>query len=289
MRHLKHINELFQIFESVEVSEFINQDKLKYLLLKDKDFAEGDVHQAIIDLAHDEWHKNKDWGYEDACNWLQKTFGNLALFAMYLGKYNYQVCNGGHAQYFDNGYASSESKGFSSNYEDIDKHEHFVELFKQLNLDNLLSSGKEAYNIISEFKLDLSDEVETCYSCGGDGEEECRFCSGDGNIDCDVCGGEGEDEEGNKCENCDGNGNIECEDCEGKGRFRCENCDGQGDVETGNKVPKTCMWERLDDRWYKINDKFMDEFNNYLKSLTLDDEKIPDLIELADKTQKYNL
>lgn len=285
MKYLKY----FQIYESVEMPEFINQDKLKYLFLKNEDFANGDVHQAIIDLAHDEWHKNKDWGYGDACNWLQKNFGNLALLAMYLGKYNYQVGNGGHSQYFYNGYASSDSKGFSSNYEDIDNHENFVELFKQLNLYNLLPSGKEAYDIISKFELDLIDEVEKCDYCGGNGEEECSNCSGDGNIECDVCDGQGEDEEGNRCDNCDGKGSIECGDCEGRGGYTCEECDGQGEVETGNKIPETRAWNTLDDKWYKINDKLMEEFNDYLKNLTLDGEKMTDLIEFAKSSQTYNL
>lgn len=289
MKNLRHINDFLHLNEDVKTPEFINQDKLKNLLLKDEEFAQGDVHQAIIDLAHDEWQKHNNWDYGDVCNWLHKNFGNLALVAMYFGKYNYQVCNGGHLQYFSNGYASEKTSGNGSDYEDIENHDKFVELFNQLDLNNLLPSGDDIYNIISNFELDLSDEIENCYNCSGNGEIDCYACDGTGNMDCDACNGEGEDDDGNECDNCNGDGNIQCSDCDGRGSDKCEECDGTGEVETGNKIPETSDWEKLDSRWYEINDKAMKEFNNYLKSLTLDGENISDLIELAKNTQAYNL
>jgi hypothetical protein len=288
MKNIKHINEFFHLNEDVKTPEFLNQEKLKELLLNNEDFAKGDVHQALVDLPHDEWDKRKDWNYEDACKWLHSNFGNLALVAFYLAKYNYQIGNGGHQQYFDNGYASSEPKGFGVNYKDIDRHNEFVELFEQLGLNKILPSGKEAFDIISSFELDFSDEYQDCEYCGGSGEEECSGCSGYGSITCEECDGEGEDEEGNTCQNCDGKGEIDCPDCDGRGSNECEECEGTGQGEAEEQL-NTESWNRLDSRWYDVDEKLMKEFNDYLKSLTLDGEKISDLIPLADSTQRYKL
>jgi hypothetical protein len=287
MKNLKHINEfLSKIYENVDT--FDNESKLKDLLMKNQDFAKGDVHQAIVDIAHDEW-KNNDWYYEDICNWLRTNFGELAELAMYFAKYNYQVGNGGHSQYFGNGYASSSTRGYSSDYDNIDTHERFVELFTKLDLNKTLETGPKVYDIISSFDLELEDDNEQCEECGGKGEVDCTYCNGTGSIECEQCHGSGEDSEGEECSNCDGDGNVECEECRGGGTERCGECNGEGEVDSGSQTPNTQTWEKLDDKWYEINDKFMEEFNDYLKSLTLDGEKIEDLIELANKTQKYNL
>jgi hypothetical protein len=287
MKKLKYLNEFLKIYENINLP-FKNESKLKSLLMLNKDFAKGDVHQAIVDIAHDEW-KNNDWYYEDVCNWLRTNFGELAEIAMYIAKYNYQVCNGGHSQYFGNGYASSNSNGYNDNYDQIDTHERFVELFTKLDLNKTLELGPKVYDVISDFELELNDEIEECGECRGNGEIDCNNCDGSGNIDCEECRGSGENDEGEECSNCDGNGNIECDECGSSGTERCGECNGEGQIDTGNKIPNTKSWDKLDDKWYEINNKFMLEFNDYLKSLSLDGEKMEELIELANKSQKYNL
>ena len=286
MKNIKHIKEFLKIYESVNL-QFKNEYKLKELLMNQKSFAEGDVHQAIVDMAHDEWKNNKDWSYEDVLCWLDDNFGDLVLFSMYLAKYNYQVGNGGHCQYYDNGYASSDQ--YPSVGGNIDKHDQFVELFNKLNLKELLSSGSKAYDVISDFNLELEDEIEECSECRGDGEVNCTYCDGTGQVDCEDCNGSGEDNEGEKCDNCDGDGTLVCSECGGNGNERCGECNGEGQIDTGNQIPNGGNWDRLDNRWYNISDKFMEEFNNYLKSLTLEGEKIEDLIPLAKDSQNYNL
>lgn len=288
MKNIKHINEFLKIYENVDNS-FENEAKLKDLLMKNQDFAKGDVHQAIVDIAHDEWKNNKDWNYEDVCNWLRTNFGELAELAMYFAKYNYQVGNGGHSQYFGNGYASSNTNGYGGNYTDIDIHERFVELFSKLDLNKTLESGPKVYDVISDFNLELEDELEECSECRGNGEVNCTYCDGTGQVDCEECHGGGEDNEGKECSACEGNGNMKCDECRGSGTERCGECNGEGQIDTGNQIPNFGNWNRMDNRWYNISDKFMEEFNNYFKSLTLDGEKMEDLISLADKTQKYNL
>ena len=283
MKHIKKINEYFDILNS---NPFNNEAELKTLLMKDEDFAKGDIFQGLLNVIHSFWDDNMS--YDNIIDFVKNKFGNIPLFALLLAKYNYQVENGGHLQYYDNGYASAKSRGFGGTYENIDVHEDFVELFKELEMDEILKNGKEALKIIKDFDLDLESEIEKCSNCDGSGRENCSRCGGDGVIECPECGGDGEidDEE---CSNCGGDGVLPCEDCEGEGSFKCEDCDGSGEYDTGNMEPSNKeYWEKLDNRWYEINDELMESFNGYLQTLTLD-ENISDLVKLAKQSRKYNI
>ena len=188
----------FKLYENKTSGLFKNEEQLKELLTKDKDFASEDVHQALLNIFYEEWDKHKnEWGYDDFTTYVNDTYGDLALFAVYLAKYSYQVNNGGHAQYIGNGCASSNSRGFGSKYKNIDKHKQFIKLFKSLDMEEL-PNGQAALDIIS--KLTLNSRT----------------------------------------------------------------------------------WNKLDDEWYDgVNDDFMEDFNNYLKSLTIAGEKIMDLFEIS--------
>lgn len=284
----------FKIFEkSNYLPVFKNEDKIKEYLSNNKDVAEGDIHQGLVELIHDEWNNNhKGASYEQILDWTAEELGQLPLFAMYLAKYNYQVCNGGHAQYFDNGYASSQSNGFGSRYHDIDKHNDFIDVFKDLEMNEILPSGKKALNIIEKFDNDLNDEIETCDNCGGRGEAPCDDCNGSGQVDCDHCSGSGEDDEGEECGNCSGDGHFECDTCAGRGHDNCQDCGGEGEISTGQQVPNYSEWSELDDQWYSVNDDLMTEFNDYLKRLELDGKKMTDIIKSAEikwDAKKYNI
>jgi len=281
----------FKLFENHNSSPFKDEHELKEILLKDKDFAKGDVHQAIINIMYDEWQDHKDWGYDKALNWFGEEYGMLPEFCVFLGSYNGQVGNGGHAQYFGNGYASSESKGGFGDYRDLTKHEEFTYLFKDLGIDKI-EFGKEAYEVANNFNLEFDDEYETCYSCDGNGEADCDVCNGQGTVECGSCGGSGEgdsEEEDIYCEECDGDGVLPCDECGGDAVMRCDECDGQGEVISERNVPMISHWDHLDTKWYEVNDSFMNSFNDYLKTLTLDGEKISDLVKLSKDTQGFNL
>jgi hypothetical protein len=286
MKYLKKLNEYFKIFENTLFPLFKNEHKLQELLLQDKDFAKGDTHQALINIPYNE--RDLSWSYNNMLN-CSKTFGALPLLSLYLGSYNYQICNGGHEQYFDNGFASSNSRGFGYNYKEIETHEDFIKLFNELNMNSILPSGQKAYNIMLKFDLTYDDDTETCDNCSGDGNIDCDKCDGGGSVDCLDCEGDGEDQDGNSCENCDGKGTTNCEDCEGSGHINCEDCDGSGYVVVEEDVADKTGWDKLDTEWYEINDNVMKEFNDYLKTLTLNGEKMTDLIEIANGIQKYNL
>lgn len=285
MKHIKKLYE-FLILENNNESLFKNEKELKDLLLKDEDFANGEVHQGIMNVIHKFW--DQKMSYDDIIYLVSKKFGKLPLLALLLGKYNYQVGNGGHIQYYDNGYASSESRGFGYSKENINIHEEFLNLFKDLEMDEILANGKKAYDIINSFELDLEDEIDSCPECNGNGRINCYKCDGNGVADCEECGGDGEiDDE--TCGNCGGDGTIECDECDGRGDVECDECNGKGEYETGQRIPDTNYWEKLDSRWYEIEEDLMSQFEDYLKRQTLDGDKIEDLIPVAKSTQKYNL
>ena len=169
-----------------------------------------------MDAAYKEYKSNTR---DEFLSTVKTKYGLIPYFCVLLGNYNYQVSNGGHFQYFDNGYASSNSRGFGGKYTNIDRHEELILLFKELDLENILTFGKKAYDVISSFDID----------CVIDEDNE------DDNYDRD-------------------NGYL----------------------------------NKLDDKWYDIDDEFMEQFNGYLKSLTLDNHSILELIEIA-QTQKFNL
>lgn len=124
-----------------------------------------------------------------------ETIDERCLFVYLFSNYMYQVNNGGHAQYFDNGYASSETyyKGcFSDKTDNFDIHEKMIFLFKKYFdvKNNLIYS--EFLSILNDFKDNIF--FEDCLECGGGGEleyededglnyETCSYCNGTGQSD----------------------------------------------------------------------------------------------------------
>lgn len=290
MKHIKHINEKFQkVNENLLFPLFKNEKQLKDKLMVEKDFASGHVSNAITDVIYEKWQSDDNMKYDNILKWTKNEYGLIPYFTMMFSVYNGQVCNGGHAQYYDNGYASSNSRGFGATYENIDLHEDFVEIFEELNLRKILPYGNKMYNIISSFTLNLEEEVEECSNCDGSGETECGECDGSGEVECSACNGTGEDENGEICEECDGSGHVDCDECYGKGYYKCDDCDGSGQYDTGHMIPDTETWSTLDSQWYEINDAVEEQYNDYLKTLTLSGDTIEDLIEIAKTSQTYNI
>lgn len=105
--------------------------KLKTIVSHFDDSDDDDVWQKILNVAYAKWRENDDTTYADMISWVNFSYGPMAALAILFGKYNYQVCNGGHAQYFDNGYASIGSSGCFSHHKDITLHKKLVELFEK--------------------------------------------------------------------------------------------------------------------------------------------------------------
>jgi hypothetical protein len=93
-------------------------------------------------------------------SWVELSYGPMASLAVLFGKYNQQVCNGGHAQYFDNGYASAESDGYFTSHKDIKLHEKMIKLFKKY-CDIKLKC--DVLNILEQFELPFSNDSGDCY------------------------------------------------------------------------------------------------------------------------------
>ncbi len=132
-----------------------NVEKLKEALkaIHDEDYQNGDLHQAILNIGYTWWQekKNEDIHYPDMIQYMRLTYGELAAFAILCGKYNQQVENGGHLQYFDNGYAGSERRGLRSPDNDP-LHQFMIRLAKSFGLEED-EIGKKVIDIWKEFEL----------------------------------------------------------------------------------------------------------------------------------------
>ena len=128
--------------------------------------------------------------------------------------YHYQVNNGGHYQYFDNGYASSEDidRGcFGKKTDECDLHKDMIRLVKKYFPKN--DTTIAFVNNLEQFTVSVQEE--DCYDCDGNGTcvetVECEECGGSGYIgdeECGNCGGSGSIEEESECWTCNGNGYI---------------------------------------------------------------------------------
>ena len=127
-------------------------DKLLCMEVDDNDF-----HQATLNIMYDEWQNNhKKYSYKEILDWFEETYDSFAKFAVLIGKYNQQVCNGGHIQYFNNGYANGHGGCFSKHTPLIPLHKGLIKLFKQTELKDEISL--KALEILIEFKIEQWDD-----------------------------------------------------------------------------------------------------------------------------------
>lgn len=130
--------------------------------------------------------------YGERVEAIEERFGPAAALLILLGNFNYQVSNGGHDQYFHNGYADGVGGFFQNHDSSIPLHKRMTELFRQLKFYHL-PQGREMLAILEAFRIELDEERQTTCTC-------------------DTCGGSGEsDEEGEECADCDGHGTVECQ------------------------------------------------------------------------------
>ncbi len=164
-------------------------DTLKAKVLADNDKS---YHQRILNACYADWQDERNnWGYAEMLENANEKYGELAKFATLVGKYNQQVCNGGHIQYWDNGYASAGSDGCGSHHKDTELHEELLNLLSKYGLRTSTKHGEFVYNLMQKF-LNGAQESGSCYECEGQGvfyetddegeeyEDECCVCGGDG-------------------------------------------------------------------------------------------------------------
>lgn len=113
----------------------------------------------------------------------------LRLFA----DYNYQVENGGHSQYFGNGYHSTTQSGCMDNVStNCDVLVKLMEM-TSLYLDEF-EHLKPVFEVMKQIRIEIeTEEYEDCFSCRNGQVEEYNDDTGEyDDVDCPECGGEGQ-------------------------------------------------------------------------------------------------
>jgi len=219
-----------------------------------------DVWHILTEMGYKEWQNDESDvnTLTDMTDFAREKYGELVEFAILLRNYIGQVNNGGHSQYYSNGYAGSGGGGFSNHGDDMTNHHRLIELYLELKDD---VGEKEWYkpllDIMEDFDIELDDEryeEGQCEDCNY-GQKECEECYGSGSV-------EGEDEDG------------ECGSCGGQGSTECDYCDGSGNTEYDNEnyneptYQTIELWKSLDSRLYDLDNKvdFDKVFNEYFKN-----------------------
>jgi len=139
---------------------FGNLDKLSRELRKrdDKDFKDGEVLQSILNLGYSKWRENEGWSYDDMVKWVSSEYGDFAALCILLGKYNYQVNNGGHTQYHDNCYTGNVKRGHFGGNESCETplHDMMVRLFHRFGLHKS-ELGAKLYGVLCDFAVEEDD------------------------------------------------------------------------------------------------------------------------------------
>lgn len=139
---------------------FGNLEKLAAELRKrdDEDFKDGEVLQSILNLGYSKWRENEGWTYDDMVKWVSSEYGEFAALCILLGKYNYQVNNGGHKQYHDNCFTGDVKRGPFGGNESCETplHDMMVRLFHKFKLHESKLGGK-LYGVLCDFVVEEDD------------------------------------------------------------------------------------------------------------------------------------
>lgn len=129
---------------------------------------ETDFHQTILNIGYDWWNSNSNpnlIGYSDMIDYMDKEYGSIYGTLILLGKYNQQVCNGGHLQYFNNYYSRKDQDDYDQvlhirmikEFEEIIKELETKGIFKKFPIyDTVLN---RVLNILKEY-LELGIDTD---------------------------------------------------------------------------------------------------------------------------------
>jgi len=142
--------------------------------------ADGDFSawQAVVDIGYDWWRAPSRDGnvhYSDMIKHMYDAYGDIAALLVLLGKADQQICDGGVAQYFENGYATAGRAGCFDEKKNIDLHWELLRRYRKC----FLGLGEKAERIcqllvdIEKRLLDHMDNVtEYLDNAGRDGDGE---------------------------------------------------------------------------------------------------------------------
>lgn len=193
--------------------------------------------QELINEVYGYWKEN-DIEYGELLEYTRGRYGELAELAILIKNYNYQVENGGHLQYLDNGYCDGKIGAFSDKDKTIPLHHRMIELFEKFNL-HTTEEGKPVYEVMQAFanKLEIIEAYEEEY----EEEWDCPYCDGSGYAD---------EEEYELCGNCNGAGEF---------------------YETVYEFYESEVYipDYLDDDYYAVNQKFIAFFEEFVYAIML--------------------
>ena len=116
-----------------------------------------DNHQTIMNIAYNWWQQPENNGdYVKMIEHMSKTYGFLYGGLVLAGKYNQQVGNGGHVQYYDNGLADGTGGCFDEHDFDHPMHQIFVNWL--LKLKDKLAQPESLFEENSSY-IPIMDEV----------------------------------------------------------------------------------------------------------------------------------
>lgn len=112
-----------------------------------------DYHQTILNIGYKWWQEQGSCSYYEMIKAMSLKYGFLFGGLILIGKYNQQVCNGGHTQYYYNGFA--DGSGNCMNNPDFEHplHKDLIFWLKEL------IARKEEYQIDGE-DLEILYEVK---------------------------------------------------------------------------------------------------------------------------------
>lgn len=191
------------------------------------------IHQYLMDKAHDLWEKHRDWTYRDFVSHLSP----LRKDAVLIGNFNYQIENGGFLQWDWNGYSEYSGDIFRILDEFSAYSPEAAKLANEVSsLINKFLHLKDEYSCRGEFYWDLyeiNDWENLIY---------CLYDAGLLNNDPDYYLYPADEEQER--------------DAETEVRDVVESLRNEFEQAVDN----------LDSRYYKINDRFLDLFNDWLIS-----------------------
>jgi len=174
------------LIESVKLDYSIVESKdITKKIKTHRDYRKEGPWQATMSVMFD---KLKSADVRQAKS-IAKKYDDKYVLAVLAGFHNYQVENGGYAQYFDNGYASGYSSGaFGNHGDDLEMHHYLMELVKKHSKE----IGSIAKSVLKNM-ASMDVYVEDCEDCGGSGvdgyedeetgeyeESGCYSCNGSG-------------------------------------------------------------------------------------------------------------
>ena len=186
-----------------EISSLLKEKVVEELSRQLESTSMQDIHQAIITVCYMEYNTylakaNKileekgsspmRWYYSNFLEWVRDQLGDLAEFAILIDKYNQQIFNGGHLQYWSNEYSSMNGQ-----YKDLYLHMNMIEYFETFmkDIDSLYPADQilqiketleEARKIMREFPESIEWITNIHYAgfdyygdlCYNDPDKDCR-------------------------------------------------------------------------------------------------------------------